>query len=141
MASSQQDRSSKAAVLKVIYLLAVTAVTFMLPALSATRPLRWYLVPALLAFQALTLLICRVPIGQIVRPVWRLKWLFLFLIACYTLLPPENPVGDLVLHWRVPGPEWLFPFNITGLERAAVMSQAPETDGVFFKVPKVIERQ
>src|SRR5437667_103886 len=29
----------------------------MLPALSATRPLRWYLVPALLAFQALTLLI------------------------------------------------------------------------------------
>ena len=29
----------------------------------------------------------------------------------------------------------------TSLERAAVMSQAPETDGVFFKVPKVIERQ
>ena len=26
------------------------------------------------------------------------------------------------------------------LERAAVMQQAPETDGVFFKVPKVIER-
>jgi aspartyl-tRNA(Asn)/glutamyl-tRNA(Gln) amidotransferase subunit C len=26
------------------------------------------------------------------------------------------------------------------LDRAAVMSQAPETDGVFFKVPKVIER-
>src|SRR5258707_751707 len=99
----------------------VIAVTFMLPALSATRPLRWYLVPALLAFQALTLLICRIPIGQIVRPVWRLKWLFLFLIGCYTLLPPENPAGDLVLHWRVPGREWLFPFNLTGLERAAVM--------------------
>jgi aspartyl-tRNA(Asn)/glutamyl-tRNA(Gln) amidotransferase subunit C len=27
------------------------------------------------------------------------------------------------------------------LDRAAVMSQAPETDGAFFKVPKVIERQ
>ena len=27
------------------------------------------------------------------------------------------------------------------LERALIMSQAPETDGVFFKVPKVIERQ
>jgi aspartyl-tRNA(Asn)/glutamyl-tRNA(Gln) amidotransferase subunit C len=27
------------------------------------------------------------------------------------------------------------------LEREAVMSQAPETDRVFFKVPKVIERQ
>jgi aspartyl-tRNA(Asn)/glutamyl-tRNA(Gln) amidotransferase subunit C len=26
------------------------------------------------------------------------------------------------------------------LERATVMSQAPETDGAFFKVPKVIER-
>ena len=26
------------------------------------------------------------------------------------------------------------------LDRAAVMSQAPETDGTFFKVPKVIER-
>ena len=26
------------------------------------------------------------------------------------------------------------------LDRAAVMSQAPETNGAFFKVPKVIER-
>jgi aspartyl-tRNA(Asn)/glutamyl-tRNA(Gln) amidotransferase subunit C len=26
------------------------------------------------------------------------------------------------------------------LKRAVVMPQAPETDGVFFKVPKVIER-
>ena len=26
------------------------------------------------------------------------------------------------------------------LDRVAVMSEAPETDGVFFKVPKVIER-
>jgi|ERR1700739_2686251 len=26
------------------------------------------------------------------------------------------------------------------LDRAAVMSEAPETDNVFFKVPKVIER-
>jgi aspartyl-tRNA(Asn)/glutamyl-tRNA(Gln) amidotransferase subunit C len=26
------------------------------------------------------------------------------------------------------------------LDRAVVMAQAPETDGVFFKVPKVIER-
>jgi aspartyl-tRNA(Asn)/glutamyl-tRNA(Gln) amidotransferase subunit C len=28
----------------------------------------------------------------------------------------------------------------SSLDRAAVMQQAPETDGVFFKVPKVIER-
>jgi aspartyl-tRNA(Asn)/glutamyl-tRNA(Gln) amidotransferase subunit C len=30
--------------------------------------------------------------------------------------------------------------NVPSLDRSAVMSQAPETDGVFFKVPKVIER-
>jgi aspartyl-tRNA(Asn)/glutamyl-tRNA(Gln) amidotransferase subunit C len=30
---------------------------------------------------------------------------------------------------------------LPSLEREAVMSQAPETDRVFFKVPKVIERQ
>jgi aspartyl-tRNA(Asn)/glutamyl-tRNA(Gln) amidotransferase subunit C len=29
---------------------------------------------------------------------------------------------------------------LPSLDRAAVMPQAPETDGVFFKVPKVIER-
>jgi hypothetical protein len=118
---SQGDRSKKAAVLKLVYLLAVTAVTFMLPALSATRPLRWFVVPALLVFQVITLLICRIPIREIVRPAWRLKWLFLFLIGGYTLLPPERPVGDLVLHWRVPGLEWLLPFNVTGLDNAAVM--------------------
>jgi aspartyl-tRNA(Asn)/glutamyl-tRNA(Gln) amidotransferase subunit C len=30
--------------------------------------------------------------------------------------------------------------RVPPLDRAAVMQQAPETDGVFFKVPKVIER-
>ena len=30
---------------------------------------------------------------------------------------------------------------VPSLDRAAVMSQAPETEGVFFKVPKVIEKQ
>ena len=29
---------------------------------------------------------------------------------------------------------------VPSLDRAAVMPQAPETDGAFFKVPKVIER-
>jgi hypothetical protein len=121
VASSQNDRSSRAAVLKVIYLLVVTAVTFMLPALSATRPLRWFIVLALLALQLLALLACRVPISQIVRPVWRLKWLFLFLIGSYALLPAENPARDFVLHWPVPGLGLLVPLNLTGLDRAAVM--------------------
>ena len=30
--------------------------------------------------------------------------------------------------------------KLPSLDRAVVMSQAPETDQVFFKVPKVIER-
>ena len=30
--------------------------------------------------------------------------------------------------------------TVPSLPRAAVMPQAPETDGAFFKVPKVIER-
>ncbi|WGS02076.1 energy-coupling factor transporter transmembrane protein EcfT [Bradyrhizobium sp. ISRA443] len=107
--------------LKVIYLLVVTVVTFVLPALSATHPLRWAIVPALLALQVLTLLICRISISEIVRPAWRLKWLFLFLIGCYTLLPPEHPAEDLALHWQVPRFGWLVPFNVTGLDRAAVM--------------------
>lgn len=29
---------------------------------------------------------------------------------------------------------------VPSIDRATVMSQAPETDGTFFKVPKVIER-
>ena len=29
---------------------------------------------------------------------------------------------------------------VPSLDRAAVMAEAPETDGAFFKVPKVIER-
>jgi aspartyl-tRNA(Asn)/glutamyl-tRNA(Gln) amidotransferase subunit C len=31
-------------------------------------------------------------------------------------------------------------FVHSSLDRASVLAQAPETDGVFFKVPKVIER-
>lgn len=121
MTSSQYDQRSRAAVLKVSYLLGATAVTFVLPALSATHSLRWFLVSVLLAIQVLALLICRVPTSQVLRPVWRLKWLFLFLIGSYTLLPPEHPAADLVLHWRVQGLGWVFPFNLTGLDRAAVM--------------------
>ena len=30
--------------------------------------------------------------------------------------------------------------TVRSLDRAVVMAQAPETDGAFFKVPKVIER-
>jgi len=72
-------------VLKVVYLLAVTAVAFMVPAFATTRLARWFVIPALLALQVVILLACRFPITEIARPVWRLKWLFLFLIGCYVL--------------------------------------------------------
>jgi len=109
-------------VLKVLYLLAVTALAFMVPAFETTRPARWLVVPALLAIQVVILLACRIRISEIVRPAWRLKWLFLFLIGCYVLLPAESPgAGEVVLPWRVPLLDWVLPLHLTGLERAALM--------------------
>jgi aspartyl-tRNA(Asn)/glutamyl-tRNA(Gln) amidotransferase subunit C len=49
---------------------------------------------------------------------------------------PLAQVGELGQFSSVPRSDQVEP----SLDRAAVMSQAPETDGVFFKVPKVIER-
>ena len=43
----------------------------------------------------------------------------------------QDGAGEGVLRADLPLPS---------LDRAAVMPQAPETDGIFFKVPKVIER-
>src|SRR5204863_8353603 len=75
-----------------------------------------------LALQIVILLAWRFPITGIVRPAWRLKWLFLFLLGCYILLPEENPgAGELILSWRVPLVDWLLPLNVTGLDRAALM--------------------
>lgn len=119
---ADHNRITTFSVLKVVYLLAVTAVAFMVPAFAITQPARWFVIPALLALQAVILLACRIPSSEIARPVWRLKWLFLFLIGCYALLPPESPgAGDLVLPWRVPFVHWLVPLNLTGVERAALM--------------------
>jgi hypothetical protein len=112
-------RRTKIAVLKVCYLLAVTAVAFMVPAFSWTRALQWIVIPALLAAQVFILLACRVSPREIARPAWRLKWLFVILIAGYALLPAEA-ASDTVLHWRAPG-GWLLSINLTGLQHAALM--------------------
>jgi hypothetical protein len=113
-------KPARHSVLKVVYLLAVTAVAFVVPALEITRPARWFVIPALLALQIVILLACHFPISQIARPIWRLKWFFLFLVGCYVLLPAES-AGDLVWRWRIPVIERLLPLNITGLDRAALM--------------------
>jgi hypothetical protein len=114
--------TANVAVLKVLYLLAVTAVAFVIPAAAATRPGRWFVLPALLALQILALLLCRVRINNLLRPIWRLKWLFLFLIGIYFLLPPEHhQTGDTIVYWRVPLMGWLLPLNFSGLDRAGLM--------------------
>ena len=56
-------------------------------------------------------------------------------------VPPMAQVGEM-LGGAVHGyGETLRPDDVrSSLDRAAVMATAPETDGRFFKVPKVIER-
>jgi aspartyl-tRNA(Asn)/glutamyl-tRNA(Gln) amidotransferase subunit C len=49
-------------------------------------------------------------------------------------LAQVSELGDFVSEPRADALE-------PSLPRTAVMAEAPETDGVFFKVPKVIERQ
>lgn len=112
--------TTKVAVLKVFYLLAVTAVTFMVPALSTRPPAEWFVIPALLGLQAIVLLACRIDPYEIVRPIWRLKWLFFFLILLYALLPAETP-SDAFLEWRIPGVQWRISVNLSGLVKAVVM--------------------
>jgi hypothetical protein len=103
-----------------LYLLAVTAVAFTVPAFSWTQAARWFVVPALMAIQIIVLLICRIKPREIAYPIWRLKWLFFFLIAAYALLPAEAP-SDARVAWPLPGVEWRLSINLTGLDHAGLM--------------------
>jgi hypothetical protein len=114
------DRA-KIATLKVLYLLAITAVIFTLPMVIGGS-IQWLTIAGLLALQILILLACRIAPRDIARPVWRLKWLFVFLIAAYTLLPDEDESsGALTLAWQVPVIGWSVPVNLGGLEQAGRM--------------------
>ena len=116
------DRSKQIAVLKVLYLLAVTMVTFIVPTISA-RSASWFVVVGLFAGQVTALLLTRIPVSDILTQTWRLKWLFVLLVGGYTLLPPENPAsGDALLLWHPLGSTWRISINLTGLEQAALMS-------------------
>ncbi len=109
------------ALLKVCYLLAVTALVFALPAISAPALAQWAVIAALLVLQAVVLLVCRIGPAEIVGPVWRLKWLFALLIVFYGLLPPEKPCCDVLVGWPVPALGWTLSVNLTGLHQAGLM--------------------
>jgi hypothetical protein len=114
------DRA-KIAMLKVLYLLAITTVIFALPMVIGGS-MQWLAIVGLLALQILILLACRIAPRDIPRPVARLKWLFVFLIAAYTLLPGEDESsGVLTLAWQVPVIGWSLPVNLGGLEQAGRM--------------------
>jgi hypothetical protein len=115
-----ERRRMRIAALKVLYLLGVTAVAFGVPGLESTRPVQWVILPGLMGLQILTLIACRIRPFEIVRPVWRLKWLLLFLIGTYVLLPAEKS-SDAIFTWRMPAIGWLLSLNLTGVEHAGLM--------------------
>lgn len=119
MAELHHVDRTRISVLKVFYLLAVAAIAFVVPALASTRPLQWIIIPTLLAIQVLILVACRIVAFEIARPVWRLKWLFVFLLAAYAFLPAETK-SDTLLTWH-PSDGWMFSINMTGVEHAALM--------------------
>jgi hypothetical protein len=114
--------SRRTAVLKVCYLVAVTTAVFAVPAIPITRLFAWPIVAALVTMQAIALGVLRVGLHHVAGPIWRLKWLFVFLLAMYALLPPDEPsVPDRTFAGHIPGLGWTVPINLSGLEQAALM--------------------
>src|SRR5216684_1621737 len=121
MVKSDDHGPAKIATLKVVYLLAVTAAVFAAPVFVASPGVR-LIVLGLLVLQFVILLACRVGLTDIVRPVWRLKWLFIFLIAAYSLLPGEDgSSGGAALAWHIPVLDRSIPVSLEGLARAGLM--------------------
>ncbi len=121
VAKSNDHVMAKIATMKVVYLLAVTAAVFTAPVFVASWG-RWWIILGLLALQFVILLTYRVGRNDIFRPFWRLKWLFIFLIAAYSLLPGEDgSSGGTALAWRIPIVGWSIPVNLDGFEQAGLM--------------------
>ncbi|OKO91556.1 hypothetical protein AC629_02330 [Bradyrhizobium sp. NAS80.1] len=121
MNETQHD-TRRIAVLKVWYLLAVMAVVFAVPALPLSQSLRWLAISTLAVVQGLILLAYGVALGDVARLALRLKWLFVFLIGVYALLPPATPSErDLLVDWHIPGLGWALSINLSGLEHAGLM--------------------
>ncbi len=105
-----------------LYLLGVTAGVFAIPSLEATRPVRWVVVPGLLAVQVLALWWFGVRLREVSRPAWRLKWLFLVLLACYAFLPGDDARGEDDWHRvAIPFTAWAVTTNLGGIVHATLM--------------------
>lgn len=111
--SDVRRRASQLAVVKVVYLLAVTTCVFALPSAASFRPWRWHIVLGIAALQLLALLVCGIGPATILRAVARLKWFFAFLLLCYGLLPAEQ--GARAVHVLT------IPVNVGGLAVAGLM--------------------
>ena len=107
---------------KVVYLLAVTAAIFLLPTIAPARWGQWLGVAVLLSLQVALLRRARIAGPAILRPVVRLKWLFVFLLGFYTVLPSDAPDSDdRVFTWLLPVVHWSLPLDLSGLDRAGIM--------------------
>src|SRR5262249_3558132 len=119
--SHHEPQPSRYPRLKVLYLLAISAATFAIPAWEVTRPSRWIVVPLLLLVQVAILLVVRISVVVILRAAVRVKWLFVVLIVCYLFLPGDPNAADTIHMWQPSGPVRPIPINLTGLETALMM--------------------
>jgi len=107
--------------LKVLYLIAITALAFAAPAWHVTAPHSWYIVPGLLGLQFLFLLAANVEPVEIFRSATRLKWLFIFLLGTYLFLPSDSQATDAIFLWKPLQNLRAIPLNVTGAKTAALM--------------------
>jgi hypothetical protein len=119
---SASPTRSRFAVLKVAYLIAVTASAFAIPSIGATRPARWYVVSSLLLLQVGILLRCGIPLRSMSRSAFRLRWLFGILLVCYAFLPGDDRrAGDHWIRLALPFATGSVGVNLGGLALAALM--------------------
>jgi hypothetical protein len=97
--AAQLTGRTRVAVLKVLYLLSVTAATFAVPSIEAFRPARWYVITALLVMQVAILARYGIPVREVTRSASRLRWLFVILLVCYAFLPGDDRRAGA--DWRI----------------------------------------
>ena len=121
-AASGRDRSRESRARgAVLYLLAVTGAAFAVPAWSVTAAAQWYLLPSLAGLQVVALAAAGVPPRDMLRMAARLRWLFVFLLVTYLLLPPDPSTNDHLISWQ-PVTGWRpIRLNLSGVAAAAMM--------------------